>query len=217
MEEQTQTSQPYPVGFSVRVPDRFERVQVVLRIGVAIALGVVHQSAGGAFGALYLLLPIIAALLISQRSGAGFLAQDGPWLIVALEWVIGVYAYLMFVTDRFPLGTRERSARLQVRLAGSPSVGSALVRLIGSLPHIVLLALLGIVSGFVSLIAAIAILFSERYPRMLYEFQRGIVAYLGRIFAYHASLIDTYPPFSLANHGSDVPPASDAGRLGATS
>lgn len=217
MDPQTASApRPYPVSLDTQPPDRFERVQVALRLLAWIALGAIQQSTMGAFGGLYLLLPLIAAILISHRGGAGFLADDSGWLITLLEWVIGVYAYLLFVTDRFPLDTRARPARLQVQPQGVPSTGGALVRLLTTVPHALLLMLLGLVASIVGLIAAILVLLREHYPASLYGFQRDVVAYAARMLAYHASLVDSYPPFSLAAGHEPHAPAGEAGPAGAS-
>lgn len=204
----------YPVTLQVTVPERFERIQLLLRLLVCVAIGMFHQSMGGLFGALYLLLPVVVAILISRRGGAAFLDEDAHWLVASLEWVIGLYAYLLFVTDRFPLEARNRHVRLLVRPTGTPSLGQALARLLLSIPHALVLALLGLVSGLVSLIAALMILFTERYPAPLHALQSNYLAWMARLFVYHASLVDAYPPFSFTEHGS-TPRTGLSGHLGA--
>jgi hypothetical protein len=204
MEPTIPASTVYPVSLAADMPDRFERVQVALRVLVCIGLGALQQSFGGLFGVLYLFLPIVAGILISRRGGAGFIAQDASWLTALLEWVVGLYAYVMFVSDRFPLDTRARPARLHVASEGTPSVGGALARLLTSLPHAVLLAVLGLACGVTSVIAGVAIVLSERYPAALWRFQRDVLAWSARVLAYHASLVTPYPPFSLLR-------ANDAG------
>lgn len=197
-----QSPNAYPVAFEAWLPSRFDRVQLLLRLLVAIAIGTLHQSLAGLFGVLYLFLPITAAILLSRKQGAQYLADDSDWISSTLEWVLGLYAYLLFVTDRFPLGRRDRTARLYVYGAGHPTVGSALMRLFTSLPHALVLALLGMVTCVVSLVAAVFVLFTERYPESLHGFQREVVGWLARMLAYHASLVQVYPPFSFGESGA---------------
>jgi hypothetical protein len=203
---QRDSSISYPVTLELQLEERFERMQLLLRLLVCMAIGVLHQSMGGIFGALYLLLPVVVAILISRKGGAGFLDEDSHWLVLSLEWVIGLYAYLLFVTDRFPLPSQPRHARLIVQPTGTPSVGHALARLLLSIPHAFVLAILGLVSGIVWLLAAVMILFTERYPSGLHAFQRKYVAWMARFFVYHASLVEAYPPFSFDDHRR-TPPA----------
>lgn len=63
---------------------------------------------------IYLLLPLISAVLISRKGGTGFLVQDGHWMVAGIEWFVALYAYMLFVTDRFPLDGPNRGARLHV-------------------------------------------------------------------------------------------------------
>jgi hypothetical protein len=192
----------YPVEISVQVPERFERSQVLVRILVGVAFGLIHQSAFGLFGVSYFLLPVIAAILIEGRSPDDFLTRDAPWLISLLEWLVGFYAYMFFVTDSFPLDQSSRCVRLRVTVGGTPSIGSALMRLLSSLPHLIALALIGIAVGVVNVIAAISILISERYPEGLQSFQERVVCWIARVFVYHASLVADYPPLRLGDRSS---------------
>ena len=59
-----------------------------------------------------------------------------------------------------------------------------------------MLALIGIVSWVVWIIAAISVLINETYPEGLWRFQRGVVRWEARLLGYIASLAEPYPPFS---------------------
>lgn len=195
----------YPVTVATRLPLRYEKIQVLLRVLVCIAIGVFLQSTGGPLGLLYLSLPIAAAVLITRRGAHGYLTQDARWLGNLLEWVVGLYAYLLFVTDRFPLDVADRSVRMQVQPQGAPSVGRALARLVTSIPLAIVLALLLVASLVVWIIAAVAILFDERYPDQLRRFQYNVVTFLGRWLAYHASLVEFWPPFDFWSQPTEPP------------
>ena len=45
--------------------------------------------------------------------------------------------------------------------------------------------------------ASFSILVTGNYPRALYAYQRGINRWQARLFSYHTSLVDEYPPFRL--------------------
>lgn len=198
----------YPVALEMRLPARFDRAQLVIRLFVLSIIGVLHQTGGSLLAALYLVLPIIVALLIVQKGGARFLSEDGRWLVSVLEWVMGVYAYLLFVTDRFPLPSNERVVRVVVRPGAAPTASRAVLRLVTSLPHAFLLAVLGAVACLVSFVAALSILVARRYSATLQRFQRDVVAWMTRLFAYHTALVEPYPPF-LLGLDEETPPRHD--------
>lgn len=186
----------YPITFDTTRPRRFQRAQVFLRILIAIVMSLVISYLG-TFGVIYLALPVASAIFLSQRNGERFLAEDGKRIGQWLRWILAFYAYLAFLTDRLPTEKPQDWVRLDIIRGGSPSVGSALLRLVTSIPSALALALLSIVSGFIWIIAAVWVLASESYPQPLYNFQRGVLRWQARLLGYHASLVDRYPPFAI--------------------
>ncbi len=187
----------YPVVFDITRPEKFERSQVFLRILLLIIVSIVTGTVGWMFGFVYLLLPVLAAILVSNRGSQRFIEEDGPRVSGWLRWLVAFYAYLIILTDRFPTEGPGEIVRFEVRTGGSPTVGSALLRLIYSIPNAFVFVLLGIVSVVVWLIAAVMVLMRESYPEGLYNFQRGVLRWEARLLGYHASLVEEYPPFAL--------------------
>ena len=183
----------YPVTFDVTRPEKFERPHLAIRILILIILSILSEIVG----LIYLLLPVLAAIFISQKGSERFLAEDGPRMTGWLRWLVAIDAYIALLTDRFPTEKPEQIIRFDVQASGSPTVGSALLRLIYSIPSALILGLLSIVSAVIWLIAAVMILVNESYPQGLFDFQRGVVRWGARLLAYHASLTDQYPPFAL--------------------
>jgi hypothetical protein len=195
----------YPVTFDVDRPEKFERPQVFLRILVAVILSILGGALGWIFGLVYLVLPVVAAIFVSQKGGEKYLAEDGPRVTGWLRWIVAFYAYLGILTDRFPTEKPEEIVRFEVQTSGTPTVGSALLRLIYSIPSAFVLSILSIVSAVIWLIAAVMVLIQENYPEGLYNFQRGILRWEARLLGYHASLVEQYPPFALDTEPEPAP------------
>jgi hypothetical protein len=187
----------YPVLFNVQRPEKFERPQVFLRILVLIILSILGGALGWILGLVYLAFPVLAAIYISQKGAEKYLQEDGPKMVGWLRWVLALYSYLALLTDRFPTESPESLVTFEVRTGGSPTVGSALLRLILAIPSALVLGLLSIIGAVILVIAAIMVLIQETYPDGMYNFQLGLMRWEARLLAYIASLVDPYPPFAL--------------------
>ena len=195
---------PYPVSFDVVRPPMFRRAHVFLRLALLIVIGWI----GHPFGLLWLGVPVVAAILVSQKGGQRYLDENGAMVTRVLGWIVAVIAYLALLTDVLP-GGGEDSVRLEVKRSGSPTVGSALLRILYAIPSLLVLAILGVIGAIVWVIAVVLVLVNERYPESLWRFLCGLVRWEACLFAYLASLVDRYPPFRLeTGPGSPAAPAS---------
>jgi hypothetical protein len=188
------------VIFDVDRPPAFRRAHVVLRLVLLFLLSWIAHP----LGLLWLGLPVVAAILVSQKGGQRYLDESGPTVTRVLGWIVAVVAYLALLTDDFPGGGRP-TVRFELERSGSPTVGSALLRILYVIPSLIVLAILGFVGAIVWLVAVVLVLVSERYPESLWGFLRGLVRWYARLLAYLASLVDEYPPFRL-----ETGPASPA-------
>ena len=183
----------YPVTFEIERPQAFDRSHVFLRIAVLIVIGwIVHPV-----GLLWFGLPVVAAILISQKGGQRYLSEDGPTVTRTLNWIIDLVAYVALLTDQLPRRD-EHAVRFEVERSGSPARRSALLRIVYAIPSVIVLAVITWVGTIVWFFAMLLVFFTGSYPESWWHFLRGIVGWEARLVAYLASLVDRYPPFSLA-------------------
>jgi hypothetical protein len=69
-----------------------------------------------------------------------------------------------------------------------------------AVPHYPILILLYLVYPLLTIVAGVAILFTGRYPRPIFEFNVGVLRWSWRVMNYRFPMntTDKYPPFSLA-------------------
>jgi hypothetical protein len=190
----------------------------------------------------FLIVTVIAffAILFTTRYPKGLF--DFNVGVLRWSWRVSYYGYTALATDRYPPFTLadvpDYPARLEIDYPQQLNRWLPLVKWLLAFPQYLLVgALVG--SGYVVasgmengsvyrysapgvigacvLIAAIAMLFTTRYPTGLYDLVVGINRWSYRLVAYVALMTDQYPPLRLDQGGDDPEglaqpaPVSDAG------
>ncbi len=79
---------------------------------------------------------------------------------------------------------------------------TAFFRLILAIPLVIWFYVYALVASIALVIAWLAIVFTARYPKGLYDFVAGFTRFLARFTAYVALLCDPYPPFGGSDDGA---------------
>ena len=180
----------HPVQLHIDRPTQTRRIEVVIRLVLLVALGTIGCSS--IYWLLYLALPALAAVVITQKGGERFLAEEGPRVVRVLRWFASAYGYLWLLSDVLP--TADGSpVDLQIEVGGRPTATSALLRLIYSLPVLILVVVLSLAGGFLWLIGAAYALVKQRMPGAIADFLALTLRVQFRLLAYHLSLVERYP------------------------
>lgn len=197
---------PHPVQFHVEPPATMQRVHVVIRLVLLIALGTLGCSS--LYWMLYLAIPAAVALFVAQADGPRYLAEDAPGIVRVLGWLARAYAYLWLLTDAPPLvEAPTHPVQLEIATGGTPTAGSALLRLVYSLPALALLFVLSFVAGILWIVGALVILVRARPSAGVSDFLATTLRYQFRLVAYHLSLVDRYPAVTESGATAPVAPA----------
>lgn len=180
----------HPVHLEIEHPNRTARIHVFTRLALLAAFAALGCS--GIYWFLYLALPALAALAVLRKDGDRYLAEDAPRIVRVLRWFASAYAYLWLLTDVLPTADGG-PVDLRVEAGGRPTAVSALLRLVFSLPALLLLALLSVAAGILWLVGAVLILIRERIPGAVVDFLAFTLRFQFQLVAYHLSLVEAYP------------------------
>lgn len=203
----------YPVQFSIDYPDRpLDRVTTFFRLIVAIPISIVLGSvAGGSWewsvndstkyvaagaGGLLFFAPLLLIVFRQKYPRWWF-----DWNLELMRFSNRVTAYLALMDDRYPSSDDHQAVHLDYPYPDVPrdlNQWLPLVKWFLAIPHYIVLFFLSIAAVVVVIIAWFAILFTQRYPRQLFDFVEGVIRWGNRVTGYAVVLVtDQYPPFRL--------------------
>ena len=181
----------------------------------------------------FLIVTVIAffAILFTGRYPRGLFNFNVG--VLRWSWRVGYYSYSALGTDRYPpfsLQPGGYPAELTVRYPEQLSRGLVLVKWwLLAIPHYVIVGLFGGgwwlgwwrpadarwvgnhpgLIGLLVLFAAIALLFTGRYPATIFAFVMGLNRWVYRVIAYATLMTDEYPPFRLDQGGAEPTTGTD--------
>jgi hypothetical protein len=203
----------YPLTFSVDYPDRnLDRVGTAFRIVALIPIAILAATLeGGSFGANaggsgaryaggaigILVIPTLLMLLFRQKYPRWWF----DWNLQLTRFTSRIAVYFALMDDHYPSTDEEQAVHLNFPYPDARddlSRGLPLVKWLLAIPHYIVLFFLTIAALIAAVFAWFAIVFTGRYPRVLFTFIEGVFRWHSRVAAYAFLLItDRYPPFSL--------------------
>jgi len=200
----------YPVGLSVDYPERkLNRLTTFFRIFVAIPIIIIFgllldnavqfsgkDSANTAAGLGLIVLPLVLMILFRKKYPKWWY----DWNLSFASFMYRIYAYVYLLTDVYPSTDEEQSVHVELSYPDAAGLNRwlPLVKWFLAIPHIIVMACLGIAAVVVAVIAWFAILFTGNYPKGLFDFVVGVMRWQLRVMSYALILVtDKYPPFSL--------------------
>ena len=186
----------------------------------------------------FVVLSVVAffAILFTARYPRGIFEFNLG--VLRWTWRVAYYSYGALGTDRYPpftLGAApDYPATLDVAYPGQLSRGLVLVKWwLLAIPHYLLLGVFlgggwfaweggwdrggddwgrgggpGLI-GLLVLFAGVALLFTTRYPRGIFDFVLGLDRWVARVVAYAGLMTDAYPPFRLDQGGEEKGPQAE--------
>lgn len=185
----------YPARLEVDYPERLDRITTLLRLILIIPV-VLLVSGMSYVGNNVVVLPTLVTLLVRRK-------YPRWWFEFNLEYTRftgRVNAYGALLTDRYPSLDEEQSVRIELDYPDAANLNRflPLIKWLLALPHYIVLALLMVASLLAEIVAWLAILVTEKYPRPLFNFVVSVQRYNLRVNAYAFLLVtDRYPPFRL--------------------
>ena len=202
----------YPVRFEVDYPERLDRLSSALRIFWVIPIAIVYGAlapstfetpgdgqaavfiAGAGGGVLF--FPVLLMLLFRRKYPRWWF----DWNREFTRFGARVTSYVLLLRDEYPSTDEEQAIHLEIDPPEAERLNRwlPLVKWLLAIPHYIVLVFMGIAVFFAVIGAWFAILFTGRYPRVLFYFAVGVERWGYRVSAYAFLLTtDAYPPFSL--------------------
>lgn len=204
---------PYPVSLTVDYPEGprnrasvFFRLFMVVPIVVILALLVgtgydwAFDSAGRGLAwatAGFVVAPTVLMILLRRKYPRWWF----DWNVNLNRFLFRVSSYLGLLRDEYPSTDEEQALHLDVTHPDASAELNRwlpLVKWLLVIPHIIVLCFLDFAAYVCVITAWFAILFTGRYPRVLFDFVVGVMRWQARVVWYAVLLsTDRYPPFSI--------------------
>jgi hypothetical protein len=174
---ETMDASQYPLRFEVEYPEQLNRWLPLVKWLLAIP----H------FLIVYALVNVASVIQLIAFFAILFTTKYPRPLF---EFVVNIYRWQANVHGQYPV-------TYEIDYPDQLNRWLPLVKWLLAFPHYVALVFLGIAALVVWVIAFFAILFTQQFPRGMFDFNVGVLRWYNRVNAYVYFMRDEYPPFSL--------------------
>lgn len=203
----------YPVTVQIDYSDQSDRLTVLFRIFMVIPIFIIlalliggGDSDPDAAERVYyvgtggiVVIPTILMILFRRKYPRWWF----DWNLELTRFATRVFSYLLLLRDEYPSTDEEQAVHIDILYPDAEKDLNRWLPLIKwflAIPHIVILALLGVAVIFNTIITWFIILITGSYPRGLFDFTVGVIRWSIRVEAYAFLLTtDQYPPFTLSD------------------
>ena len=185
----------YPVVVEVDHAPRQSRWKAALRLPLSLPVLLFSVLLQGG-----LTFAVWAAIVVSGRIPRWLF----DFVVASDRWVVRAVGYSLILTDDYPPFEGEHSIRYEVEYPERLSRRKVWFwKLVTSVPHFLVLGLLGLSLLVAVTLSWISVVITGRYPVRLHGYVSGVLRWAARVHAYVLSLTDELPPFSLSAQPED--------------
>lgn len=198
----------YPASLEIDYLGRSDRLSTLLRLFMAVPILIIlalivglpdNQDVVSAAKDVstigFLFVPTLLMILFRKKYPKWWF----DWNLSLTKFAFRVLSYIMLLRDEYPSTDEEQAVYLEIKYPNSGTDLNRwfpLIKWFLVIPHLILLSLFSVIVLLSTIIAWFSIMFTETYPKGLFNLVVGFLRWLLRVVTYAFLLTtDKYPPF----------------------
>lgn len=198
----------YPASLEIDYLGRSDRLSTLFRLFMAVPILIIlalivgppdNQDVANAAKDIstigFLFVPTLLMILFRKKYPKWWF----DWNLSLTKFTVRVLSYILLLRDEYPSTDDEQAIYIEIKYPNSETDlnrWSPLIKWFLVIPHIIVLSLLFVIIFLCTIIAWFSIMFTENYPKGLFNLVVGFLRWSLRVAAYAFLLTtDKYPPF----------------------